>query len=267
MLKNNPSVTVIIPSYKRPGLLLKTLKAVYKQKGGYNISVIVVDDYSPEPLRPIIKKDFPKTKIIRNSTNLRSGPSRNQALKFINSDYVAFLDADDLWFPTFLNQSIKAITDYGSIGSISLSKPLLSPGLSTKFIIKIKLLSLIRDCLQSLFYVFNRQQMPQSSFYLCQVSHLLFKSGVIKDLKFDTAYNFGGEDWKYVLEAMDRGFITIIPKRLVKYRYHPQSSIQNPINQKNKWRSYQQLFKELKRRTVNDFMTKLFGYYVKSFSK
>ena len=90
MLKNNPSVTVIIPSYKRPGLLLKTLKAVYKQKGGYNISVIVVDDYSPEPLRPIIKKDFPKTKIIETG---KIGPAekRDLALKYATGEILAFL--------------------------------------------------------------------------------------------------------------------------------------------------------------------------------
>ena len=145
MLKNKPSVTVVIPGYKRPELLLKTLKSVYRQKGNLSISVIVVDDHSPRSLRLVIKKQFPQTEVIRNSSNLRSGPTRNQALKFINSDYIAFLDADDLWSPTFLKESIQTINNYGSIGSISLSKPLLSPGLDKKFKLKIKLLSLIRD--------------------------------------------------------------------------------------------------------------------------
>ena len=264
-----PKVSIVIPVYNSEKTVGEALDSVLAQTHT-DYEVIVVNDGSTDNSEAVIRRYVTAgTGDITCVTQKNKGAAaaRNAGIRIAKGELIAFLDADDLWFPTFLNQSIKAITDYGSIGSISLSKPLLSPGLSTKFIIKIKLLSLIRDCLQSLFYVFNRQQMPQSSFYLCQVSHLLFKSGVIKDLKFDTAYNFGGEDWKYVLEAMDRGFITIIPKRLVKYRYHPQSSIQNPINQKNKWRSYQQLFKELKRRNVNDFMTKLFGYYVKSFSK
>lgn len=267
-MKSKDDITIIIPAYSRPELLKQTLKSVFTQCGGLKLNVIVIDDHSPIPLKPLLQKIFPQVKFLRNPHNLRSGPTRNQALKYIDSPFVAFLDADDLWKPNFLVQSIKVLKQNPqSVASLSLSQPLFSPGLSLKFKIKLTILSAIRDSFQLLFYMFNHRQLPQSAFYLCQLSHLVFKSDQIKNQKFDPAYNYGGEDWKYVLQTMDHGTISIIPQALVRYRYHPQSSTHKKDNLKNKWNSYQQLFSELNQRNISGAMIYLFSKYISTFNK
>ncbi len=258
-------VTVIIPAYENPEILLRTLASVYGQKAKSLTKVVVVDDHSSQRLGPIIKKAFPQTTIIRNKINLRSGPARNQALRFIDTEYVAFLDADDLWEPAFLSKMVKLVSESNVAGAVSFSKQLFDTDLPPSFKIKIKLLSLIRDLFMGLFYVFNGQTAPQSAFYLCQLSHLVFRSQTVKGIKFDPKYNFGGEDWKFMLEVMDRGKIKILPRRLVDYRYHATSSTQKKINLQRKWASYTQLFDELDKRGIGGIMKIFFRWYISMF--
>lgn len=264
MVITKPHVTVIIPAYGNHLLLLETLRGVYLQAGNFKLQVIVVDDNSPIPLGPIVRKNFPKVTVIRNSMNLKSGPSRNQALKNLKTDYVAFLDADDIWNPNFLSTSIKTIVSK-NVGSVCLSQPLYSPDLPLSFKIKIHVLSTIRDMFQYVFYFLNSKKLPQSAFYLCQLSHLVFDYKKISSLRFDKAYNFGGEDWKFALESLDRGTIQIVPQRLVKYRYHRKSATQKKVNLKKKWQSYTQLLTELEKRRISGPMTYLFKQYINLF--
>lgn len=265
MATAKPKVTVIIPAYGNHKLLLETLKSVYNQRGHFYLDVMVVDDHSPVPLKSRIAKSFPQTKVVRNSHNLRSGSSRNVALKNLKTDYVAFLDSDDLWKKGHVANAIIRLEKSNSVGTMSLSSPLFSFDLLPRFVLKIKLLSFVRDSLLCFFLYFNQKKLPQSAFYLCQLSHLVFNHSKIKNLHFDAKYNFGGEDWKFLLEVLDRGDIAILPNHTVLYRYHKKSATQKAINLKNKWNSYSQLLGELKERRLNNPLTFLFRLYINTF--
>ena len=267
MQGNKKTVTVIIPAYSRPELLIETIDSIYRQKGALHTRVIVVDDHSPTPLGPAIKRKHPEVKVIRNKINLKSGPARNVALRFIDTEYVAFLDADDIWHEDFLRHSINNIEESGSIGSIALSTPMFYKRVPPTFKIKILTLSFIRDFFQILFYIFNSKNILPSAFYLCQLSHLLFKAEAIRGISFDPNYNFGGEDWKFILEVMDKGSFRIVPRRLVQYRYHNKSTSFMRKNRLNKWNSYKQLFNETRKRHLSGIMIVLFAAYIKSFQK
>lgn len=69
MLRNNTSITVVIPVYGRYDLLVETLKSVYNQKGNFLIKTIVIDDNYPQPPKNIINKLFPQAHMIRNKEN------------------------------------------------------------------------------------------------------------------------------------------------------------------------------------------------------
>lgn len=259
-------IAVIIPAFGNPDLLLNTLHSVFNQQGNLDLKVIVVDDHSPVPLKPIVSRHFPQALVIRNRTNLRSGPARNQALAHISdAKYIAFLDADDIWSPTFLNESVKNITKNRAIASLSFTHPLFDQGINSSFKLRVLAFSLTLDLLKLLFYHFNHKTIPQSAFALCHLSHLLFRARAVSGLRFDSQYNHGGEDWKYTLEAMDRGKIAILPKQLVRFRYHLRSTTRLKENILNKWTSYSQLFSELSKRGLNDPMVWLFRLYIRSF--
>jgi len=265
MPTDKPLVTVIIPVYSQPNLLFKTIDSVLNQIGVTPCRIIVVDDHSPDRINHLVSQRYPQVTVIRNRTNLKSGPSRNQALKFIRTKYVAFLDYDDIWLPDFLKTSLSFLHNSDCIGSTVLPIPVFDKFYPISQQIKKRFLLLIRDLLYFVFYNFNNKILPHTAFYLGQISHQVFKSAAIKGLKFDPNYNFGGEDWKFMLEVMDRGSIGIIPARLVRYRYHPASSIQKPINVLNKWKSYKQLFPEIVKRGLHGPMIEFLKYYIKTF--
>ncbi len=262
-MKNNINITVVIPAYSKPELLLRTLKSVYDQKGDYLIDVIVIDDNSPKALKPIIEKFFPQVKVIRNNKNLKPGLARNRALNFIDSEYVSFLDSDDIWEKDFLSESIKNLLGEKSIGTVAMSSPLFDKDVSLVFRLKIFLLSSIRNFFQILFYIFNCKVMPKSAFYLCQLSHILFKTEKIKGLSFDANYRFG-EDWKFILEVMNRGDLMIVPKKMVRYRYHINSYSQQNGSLKNKSSFYKRLLEESNNYKVKGIMVWLFKKYIQT---
>ncbi len=266
MLGNSfPLVSVIIPAYKRPELLKETLASVYRQRGPFKLEVIVVDDCPTEPVRNSVNKYFPKVKYFLNKKNIKSGPTRNVGLKLARGDFVAFLDADDIWDPDYLALALKILEENSEVsGTVAFSRPCFASEVSSAFKFKILFLSVIRDSLQWLSWI-SRGKMPQTLFYLCQLSHLVFRARAIKDIRFDPDYNCGGEDWKYVLEVMDRGEVKIIPKRLVNYRYHPQSATFDQKNLHLKWDSYRQLFSELDKRNLRGIFRELFMLYISTF--
>lgn len=65
--------------------------------------VIVVDDGSPDG--PLVRQaiaECGRTVTLLTQTNQGAAAARNRGLLAANTDYVAFLDADDYWYPTFL---------------------------------------------------------------------------------------------------------------------------------------------------------------------
>lgn len=99
----NELVSIIIPTYKRSYTLQRAIESVVNQTYS-NIEIIVVDDnanYSEirKANRRLIK-NFKNIVFIENEVNLGGGLSRNEGLKHASGKYVCFLDDDDEFLPT-----------------------------------------------------------------------------------------------------------------------------------------------------------------------
>lgn len=113
--KNKPLITVVIPSYNRIDFLINALDSVFNQTYE-NFEVVVINDgssqeeYSNHKYLKNIKQidlDLNQKKIhgfgpgnIRNFGNIES-----------TAKYVAFLDDDDIWLPTKLEEQLKVINN------------------------------------------------------------------------------------------------------------------------------------------------------------
>ncbi len=86
-----PRVSVIIPTYGRPTLLLDAIASVLAQQVA-GIEIIVVDDASPEPIT--VTGDHLRHSI---SENRGSAAARNLGVSAATGDILAFLDDDDQW--------------------------------------------------------------------------------------------------------------------------------------------------------------------------
>ena len=104
-----PLVSVIMPAYNSNEFIALAIESVIAQEYK-NWELIIVDDASKDAtvntIRNYIKKE-PRIKIFRNQTNHGAGYSRNKAIKEALGEFIAFLDADDLWKPEKLSLQLK----------------------------------------------------------------------------------------------------------------------------------------------------------------
>ena len=93
------NLTVIIPYYKKINFFKKTILSLENQTYKSFKVLIIYDDNNKDDLKKIKKiiKNKKKYQIIVNKKNIGAGESRNKAIRLIKTDYIAFLDADDLW--------------------------------------------------------------------------------------------------------------------------------------------------------------------------
>ncbi len=97
-MKKQAKVTIIIPNYNSSKYLDNTINSVINQTYD-NWQLIIVDDFSDSETKKILEKynSKNKIKIIYLKENKGAAYCRNLALKMCQSEYVAFLDSDDVW--------------------------------------------------------------------------------------------------------------------------------------------------------------------------
>ncbi|WP_316634768.1 glycosyltransferase family 2 protein [uncultured Flavobacterium sp.] len=106
-------VSIIVPTYNTEKFIGLTLQSV-KNQIYQNWEMILVDDASTDNTVKIIndfaEKDS-RIKLFRLAKNSGNGFARNVALEKATGKYIAYLDADDLWFSTKLEKQIQFLKD------------------------------------------------------------------------------------------------------------------------------------------------------------
>ncbi|MDX1640985.1 MAG: glycosyltransferase family A protein [Balneolaceae bacterium] len=95
-MKKEPLISVIIPVYNGAEFIDETLKSAFSQTYS-NIEIIVVDDGSTDHTSEIVAK-YPDVHYIYQE-NQGVSVARNTAISAAKGNYIAFLDADDIWMP------------------------------------------------------------------------------------------------------------------------------------------------------------------------
>lgn len=86
-----------MPAFNAENTIIESIDSILKQIGPTD-EVIIVDDASTDNTLSLVKmKNHPQIKLLRHENNLGISASRNTAIKASSGNYIAFLDADDLW--------------------------------------------------------------------------------------------------------------------------------------------------------------------------
>lgn len=109
-----PLVSVVVPAYNAEGYITETLKSVLSQTY-QNLEVLVVDDGSqdktPEIVRSLTAQDC-RVKLIQQA-NSGVSAARNLAITHAKGEFIAPVDADDIWFPQKLEKQVKCMLEGG----------------------------------------------------------------------------------------------------------------------------------------------------------
>lgn len=121
----NDLVSIIIPTYKRSDKIGRALESAICQTYK-NIEIIVVDDNAKYPKERVktaaIVKQFPEIHLIQNKTSLGGALSRNEGIKHARGKFIAFLDDDDEYLPTKVEDELefyyKCYSQDGRVGLV-----------------------------------------------------------------------------------------------------------------------------------------------------
>lgn len=112
-----PDVSIITAAYQAEATIELTIQSVQAQTL-QNWELIIIDDGSQDNTPKIVIELAKKDDRIRLIQQANSGPSsaRNRGIREARSNFIAFLDADDLWAPERLNGMIGAYSHCPSVG-------------------------------------------------------------------------------------------------------------------------------------------------------
>jgi len=217
VIKNIPLVTIVTPIYNGEKYIAETIKSVITQTY-QNWEMLIVDDCSTDDSIEIVQRYEAKDeriKLIRLNSNF-GGPARprNIGLENAKGEYVAFLDADDVWLPNKLEEQLGFIEheDVDFVHS----------------------LANIIDGNSKYVGFFNNQRIFNKLKYFMSHKNILYYTNYINTnsvlMKQSINYRFSEdknlvalEDWYFWLEVSQNHKIKLLDKVLLNYRVHTNS--------------------------------------------
>jgi glycosyltransferase involved in cell wall biosynthesis len=105
-----PLVSVIIPAYNAEAFIQKTIESVLQQTYT-NLEVIVVDDGSSDRTAEIVQELAQTDSRLQLIQQFNSGvaAARNLAIEKSQGEFIAPIDADDIWYPTNIEKQVQCM--------------------------------------------------------------------------------------------------------------------------------------------------------------
>ncbi len=209
-----PKVSVIIPAYNAMTYLPETLESVLQQTFT-DFEVIIVNDGSSDKIVQWADSLIDERVKLISQSNQGVSTARNTAINEARGEYIAFLDADDLWQPTKLEKQVQFLDNNSPVGLVAtwmiLTDEHGNPGAEVK--IDFKQGNITKELIEI-------SLIPCGS--IPMVRRSCFESAGL----FDPTLRFG-EDWEmWTRIAIDYDF-GLIKESLVYYRQHAKNSSKN----------------------------------------
>lgn len=105
-------LSVIIPCYNAQNTIIQCIESI---PNGCDLEIIIVDDCSTDASAITIQDYIHSSKrnivFLKNEKNLGAGEARNRGIERATKEYIAFLDSDDQFSSTFINEIAKPISN------------------------------------------------------------------------------------------------------------------------------------------------------------
>lgn len=210
-----PKVSVIIPAYNAERFLGDTLRSVLEQTY-QDFEIIVVDDGSTDGTQAVVTAVVDERVHYIHQENRGPAAARNAGLRLARGEYIAFLDADDLWRPERLEACVSFLDEHTQVDVVHTAFDFINP---------------------------DGRPFPAKSKWgdksTTALEHLVFRNDIhtstalVRRRCFDVAGLFdeslrGSEDWYLWFRIAAAGFqFDFIPLSLAVYRRHENNKTLN----------------------------------------
>lgn len=113
-------VSIIVPTFNCSRYLPQALKSILEQSVG-DYEVLIVDDGSTDDTTLVVdalKEGFGDRLRYIYQENAGLASARNTAIRYAGGEYIALLDADDLWLPRRLEMGLSVLENNERIGLV-----------------------------------------------------------------------------------------------------------------------------------------------------
>jgi teichuronic acid biosynthesis glycosyltransferase TuaG len=108
-------VSIVTPTYNSEQFIAETILSVQNQSYTH-WELLIVDDGSQDKTADLVKelqKNDSRIKFFQLEKNSGPAVARNTGIEQAQGQYLTFIDADDIWFPDFMANSIQTIQKTG----------------------------------------------------------------------------------------------------------------------------------------------------------
>lgn len=110
-LNNRPLISVVIPTYNHAQFIGKCLQSVIDQSYS-NWEIIVINNFSEDNTIDIVNSfNDQRIKLINFKNNGIIAASRNEGIRNVKGEFIAFLDSDDYWYNNKLEKCVEMLKD------------------------------------------------------------------------------------------------------------------------------------------------------------
>ncbi len=112
-----PLVTAIIPAYNGVSRYLEQAIQSVLAQTYRDVELIVVDDASTDETARLVLR-YPQARYVRRAVNGGQAVARNDGARLAKGGYLAFLDQDDLWKPTIIEETVRIMEDHPQVAVV-----------------------------------------------------------------------------------------------------------------------------------------------------
>lgn len=111
-----PEVSIVTPAFNAAATIGRCIESVRSQSFG-DWEQIIVDDGSSDETVEVVRRYASgdnRLRLVQQGKNRGAGPARNAAIATARGRYIAFLDADDEWYPEKLEKVLQFMKSKGA---------------------------------------------------------------------------------------------------------------------------------------------------------
>jgi glycosyltransferase involved in cell wall biosynthesis len=110
MSKTSGLVSVVVTAYNAESTIGKTIDSIVRQTYR-NMEIIIVDDGSTDSTAAIVKSRNDERIVLLRQRNSGQPSARNAGFRACRGEYIAVVDADDLWASNKIEKQMRAVVD------------------------------------------------------------------------------------------------------------------------------------------------------------
>ncbi len=210
-----PQISIVIPAYNAMRYLPETITTVLEQTY-QNFEIVLVNDGSSDSIQNWHKTQGDSRIRLISQENRGLSEARNTGIHHARGEWIAFLDADDLWMPSKLERQVAVMEQYPEVGLVYCGVAIINAA-SQK----------TGRTMQTHASGFVWADLMLHNFVECGSTPLVRRDCFVSQGGFDPHLGSHAEDWDMWLRLALHWRFYGIPEPLVCYRQHEGGASKN----------------------------------------